>query len=124
MLNSSECLLVKGYVITRGGSASSDARISTGHNTRGELTVPRGFTQASVSHSEIVDAAGGAPTRRASAVAGHHGLRPGAHEERVLAGLEVLVDHNAIGADRDMFGLKWNFLVALDARFAAREPAE
>ena len=35
MLILSECLLVKAYVITRGGRASSDAGISTGHIAQG-----------------------------------------------------------------------------------------
>src|SRR5215471_15735451 len=70
----------------------------------------------SIWNREIVDAAGGAPSRRRRhSTARHHGRLPGSHEECILPGFQIFVERYPIGADGHMFALERNLFVALDA---------
>src|SRR5579864_4450228 len=74
----------------------------------------------SVRHRKVIDSSRSATARPGSRPAlAHHRLLACLHEEGVFARLQIIVERNAIGADRDMFGFERNLLVALDSRFTS-----
>ena len=76
-------------------------------------------------HTEIIDAAGRASSRRAgSTAAGHHRLLTSSLKERVLSGLQIGRERDLVGSDRHMLGLKRDLFVLLNTRLAGGHAAE
>src|SRR5262249_29621056 len=80
---------------------------------------------SSVRHSEVIDSSRGTaagPGARSSLP--HHGLLSRSHEESVFAGLEVVIERDAIGADRHVFRFEGNFLIPFDAGLPTRNSSK
>jgi hypothetical protein len=76
-------------------------------------------------HTEIIDAAGRASSRRAGPMAAsHHRLLTSSLKERILPWLQIGLERDLVGPDRHMLGLKQNLFVLLNTRLAGGHAAE